>query len=70
MNVAVSFLAKDAATFMQIFCDQQGLIETTINAALQISATNFKIGDLYHGYMKEFKMFISPMGSETFTHVT
>ena len=37
---------------------------------LSITGTDFKIGNLYNGHMKLFKMFISPMGIETFTHVT
>ena len=71
MNLAVSFLAQDTSTtYVQIFCDQTSVGEATMVAPLSFSSNDFKIGDLFHGYMKLFKMFISPMGSETFTHVT
>lgn len=70
MNLAVSLVAKDSGTFVQIFCDQSLLLETTVNAALSFSSSDFKIGDQFSGHMKLFKMFVSPLGAETFTRLT
>ena len=71
MNLAVSFVAKDTtSTFVQIFCDHVLLGEATVLESLSLTSSSFKIGDSFFGSMKLFKLFVSPMGSETFDHTT
>ena len=70
MAFAVSVMSYFSRTYYQVYCSHTLLFQGALSSSITFSTSDVTVGRLFEGTMRDFRFFVTPLGSETFTRYT